>query len=529
MGRHILLAIFCAAIAAATPTGARANWRILKDHWSRADERGFGEFVRSIGESKCSSTESCLRDEANPYRDSDESFKDVDADCAKWPYLLRAYYAWKNGLPFSYVDSVRGGRGDPRFSKIANHAASRHDILDSGGGIDAPRAIRAMMADVYSGTYRTDAADTRSPQSDFYSPAIRPGSIRPGTVIYDINGHVAIIYRVDGDGRIFYMDAHPDFTVTRSVYGAQFGQSSVELGGGLKNWRPLLLVGATRNEYGDYIGGHIAFARNDQIDDFSLVQYRGNSGGDLDDPARAHFSYDGAPLGFYEYVRVAVSGGRMSFNPVYELEASMRSLCNDLKDRSQYVDNAISQGINARTHPDSLPANIFLSSNDVWESYSTAARDARIRAQWAQTYRDLKQMIELWVNRDPRIAYDGEFLREDLERAFRHEARACTITYLNSAGHPVSLRLDAISRRLGALSFDPYHCIELRWGAEGQERESCPDGATKLRWYESERMQRNQTESGSQAAPGGRIPDVKALIDDIPEQIAFEPMAPVGQ
>jgi hypothetical protein len=30
------------------------------------------------------------------------------------------------------------------------------------------------------------------------------------------------------------MDAHPDFTISRSVYGAQFGQSPAALGGGLK-------------------------------------------------------------------------------------------------------------------------------------------------------------------------------------------------------------------------------------------------------------------------------------------------------
>ena len=43
-----------------------------------------------------------------------------NADCADLVYMLRAYYAWKNGLPFSYVTGVysRGGgdfrRPDPR-------------------------------------------------------------------------------------------------------------------------------------------------------------------------------------------------------------------------------------------------------------------------------------------------------------------------------------------------------------------------------------------------------------------------------
>src|SRR5580658_2903918 len=112
-------------------------WRITRDHWSQADEAGFGRFVTALGESGCSSSESCLRSAANPWARSDGAFKDVDVDCAKLPYLLRAYYAWKNGLPFSYVDGVSGS-GDLRFSKTSNYPVSRSDIIDHGGGIDGP-------------------------------------------------------------------------------------------------------------------------------------------------------------------------------------------------------------------------------------------------------------------------------------------------------------------------------------------------------------------------------------------------------
>ena len=125
----------------------------------RRGRSGFGHFVTAIGESNCSSSESCLRDPANPYRKTDQSFLDIDVDCAKLPYLLRAYYAWKNGLPFCYVKRVSGEGGDLRFTKTANRATSRHDIIDRGGGIDAPDAIREMLGAVFSGTYRTDASE----------------------------------------------------------------------------------------------------------------------------------------------------------------------------------------------------------------------------------------------------------------------------------------------------------------------------------------------------------------------------------
>ena len=196
--------LFLAAILLCFCTGgaeAAGAWHIAKDHWSDADEEGFGKFVAAIGASNCSSSQSCLRDIANPYRHTDQKFLDIDVDCAKLPYLLRGYYAWKNGLPLGYVDGVSGEGGDLRFTHTANRATSRHDIVDRGNGIDGPAVVRQMLDTVFSGTYRTDAAERRGVLSDFYSPALRPGSIRPGSIVYDVNGHVGIVWKVDADGK----------------------------------------------------------------------------------------------------------------------------------------------------------------------------------------------------------------------------------------------------------------------------------------------------------------------------------------
>ncbi len=539
--RKALAALILCGLA--TAAHASGPWRITKDHWSAEDEAGFGRFVAAIGASDCSSSQSCLRDPSNPYRKTDQNFVDIDVDCAKWPYLLRAYYAWKNGLPMSYVSDVSGEGGDLRFTKTANRATGRHDIIDHGGGIDAPAAIIQMLGVVFSATYRTDASEKRGVLSDFYSPALQPGTIRPGSLIYDINGHVAIVYKVDEDGRIFYMDAHPDFTITRSVYGAQFGQSPARLGGGLKNWRPFRLVDAHRDGAGHLLGGHMAFAENDQIPDFSLVQYGGTEKNPSMDVKKARFVYSGAELGFYEYVRVAVSGGKMSFNPIYELKATMKTLCNDLNDRAQYVDLDIKDGISVKNHPSRLPDNIYGSDDGEWEEYSTPSRDARIKAAFVQFYKDLKEMIGLWVNRDERIVYDGQFLQKDLREAYEAQSAACTITYLSTDKHPVPMTFDDMMHRLFKMSFDPYHCVELRWGAEGDERNSCPDGKAKLKWYEAEQRLRNQPDRTYDLQMGFDIDelnhhvkgsgindpppfDIRALIDMMPDQVAFTPMKP---
>jgi hypothetical protein len=523
--RVFLAAVFSLILLGAGPALA-GPWRITKDHWGQADEDGFGRFVTAIGDSGCSSSESCLRSPANPWAATEaRGFLDVDVDCAKLPYLLRAYYAWKNGLPFSYVDAISGS-GDVRFSKIANVPVSRTDIVDRGSGIDGPKAMRALLDTVFTASYRTDAGQTRGVPSDFYSPAIQPGSIRPGTVIYDTNGHVGIVYRVDAAGRISYMDAHPDYTITRSVYGAQFGQSPMRLGGGLKNWRPLQLTGA-HDVNGALVGGRMAFARNDQIPDFSLVQYQGTEPNPSGDISGAHFSYNSAPLGFYEYVRAAVSGGKTDFNPGYELESIMHTLCNDLDDRRQAVDQAVQAGIAAKLHPAAIPANIYLSNDNDWESYATPARNARLRAAFVQFHHDLADMIQMWVNRDARIVYDGLFLKDDLLKTYDQESRRCTTTYLSTGKQPVPLSFDDVAHRLFAMSFDPYNCVELRWGdaTDSSQGAGCPDQAGKRRWYALEQAARNEIDRDEQGTAtmiaGSDDVDIRGLIAAMPDRVPF--------
>ena len=512
---RVLLIFLILLLGSASAQAAPQNqsWRITKDHWDASDEAGFGRFVTALGDSGCSSSQSCLRDAANPWRGSDGRFLDVDVDCAKLPYLLRAYYAWKNGLPFSYADGVTG----TRFGHRSNRIVSRAGIIDHGGGIDAPAAIRTLLDNVYSGTFRVDAAGDGEIPSDFYSPALQPGSIRPGTVIYDTNAHVGIVYRVDDAGRIYYMDAHPDFTISRSVYGPQFGQSPAALGGGLKNWRPQQLQGA-HLENGAFVGGHYGLARNSQIRDFSLVQYLGTESSET-----PRWRYRGAALGYYEYARVAVSGGRTDFNPVYELQATMGTLCNDLNDRAQAVNQAVANGISARLHPSEIPPNIYSSDDTEWEAYATPARDARLRAAFVAFRRELSRMIGQWLNRDARVAYDGIDLKSDLLAAYDRQSKACTITILTSDKHPLALGFDDLSRRLFAMSFDPYHCVELRWGEDinNGSGPACPDQAGKRRWYASEQQARHVIDPDSGTMAGPADADIRGLIAAMPARIPW--------
>ena len=223
----------------------------------------------------------------------------------------------------------------------------------------------------------------------------------------------------------------------------------------------------------------------------------------------------------------------------------MKTLCNDLNDRAQYVDLDIKDGIAVKNHPGRLPDNIYGSDDKEWEEYSTPSRDARIKAAFVQFYKDLQEMIGLWVSRDERIVYDGLFLQKDLREAYEAQSTACTITYLSTDKRPVPMTFDDMMHRLFKISFDPYHCVELRWGAEGDERASCTNGREKMRWYEAEQRLRNQPDRTYDAqmsfdvadlnrrAKGSGIDtpppvDVKSLIDSMGDQVPFQGMAAVG-
>ena len=460
--------------------------------------------------------------------------------------MLRAYYAWKNGLPFSYVNAISGATIDARFNLKTNKPVSRRDLIDNGGGIAAIQAITEIGAGVSTATYRIDPAIGSAVLPDFYSPKIQPGSIHAGTTIYDINGHVVIVYEIAEDGRILYMDADPDHSVSRSVYGPQIEQSPERHGGGFKNFRPLKLVGAARQPNGAYIGGHMVVAPDRDILDFSLEQYRGNTENADGDGPDALFQYDGTTLGYFEYVRASMSGGNVTSNPVYELKTSMLSICNSLQSRETFVAMAIKEDLETKPQPLHLPSNIYDLHDPLWEAYSTPSRDADIRNTFAHLYVDMSQMMYQWQERDPRIVYDGASLKEDLRKTYSEEAAACNVTYTNSAGAPVTIGFDEIVKRLFAIDFDPYHCVERRWGATSlRELASCKDDAIKLRWYDAEQELRNQAErryttrpdftlldlehhalgSGTDTPPAV---DIKAMIDNTGGQIAFTGMHPVG-
>jgi hypothetical protein len=298
------------AVAAQAAHADPASWKITKDHWDANDEKRFGEFVVGFGESDCKDPGACFKSTANPYRDTDPPELKMDGDCADFVYQLRAYFAWKNGLPFSYplyVMSRSGPTEDFRFSDAGNMVVARLQ-LEWQPEADPVKLLLALRGTVSTAMFRVEHIyDTGFSASDFYSPKIDREAIRAGSIIYDPWGHVVYVYKVDADGTIRYVDSNPDRQVTRGTFGPQFPRTAPALGSGFWNWRPMKLVDYTTAPDGALINGRFVLAANAELKDYSAEQYYGTEPNEARDWKGAKFALDGKTLGFYDYVKAKLA------------------------------------------------------------------------------------------------------------------------------------------------------------------------------------------------------------------------------
>ncbi len=480
-----------ADIPAAVNTGK--SWKVYKTGWGAEDESGYAAFVQAIGRSDCTSIDACLKDDANPYRSTVDP--DLPGDCADMVYILRAYYAWKNGLPFSYQNAMRtadGSRQDLRYSSEGNVVAGRRAILNSVA--DAPAFIARIRGEVSTAMFRSNPeSDAGASHDDFYPVKIDRDGVRPGVLAYDIYGHVGIVYEVLDDGRILLVASHPDNSVTRTAYGPNFMRSKPALGAGLKAWRPIFVEGARLEADGSLQGGKLRASRNDAIPDFSMEQYFGNAPHPSGVWHYGEFRYRDRTLKFYDYVRRKLAAPGFAYDPIEELRFGLETICGSLKDRKVAVDAAYTSRVHLRPHPEKLPPNIFGTFGE-WEEFSTPSRDARLKVSFIELRRDMQKLVEDVRAGDPGVAYHGDDLAADLVAVFEKEKSACTFTYWRSDTTRVRLDLGHAMERLWDMSFDPYHCPERRWGATGAELETCTDDSIKAQWYNAQRFLRYQAE-----------------------------------
>src|SRR5262249_23979929 len=206
----------------------------------------------------------------------------IRPDCADLPYFLRAYFAFKMGLPFGYTKCSRGGGGEgpkcytwwnnqnlepppapepPPDQRIAsplgmemfrppvtppaappvNRLAALQPMGRAAGFGEYSRS--AVADGVHSGTGRTALTDDNT---DYYPVPLKQETLRRGTVFVDPYGHVLVLARrvsqsQDAAGPLFSPAAPPHRTPPRQRFWAgpfPFAPDPPLLGPGLQPLPP---------------------------------------------------------------------------------------------------------------------------------------------------------------------------------------------------------------------------------------------------------------------------------------------------
>ncbi|MCX6224828.1 MAG: hypothetical protein NTV01_08800, partial [Bacteroidia bacterium] len=170
----------------------------------------------------------------------------MEPDCADNPFYMRAYFAWKLGLPFGYHECDRGylGKAPQTGRWITNESGSSktHPVLAFNS------FLRRVMDGIHSGTARTALKDENS---DYYPVQLTREALRPGVVFADPYGHTLIlvswVLQTDSKpGMLLSVDAQPDGTVAiKRFWKGNFLFTTTEVIGepGFKAFRPIVVKG----------------------------------------------------------------------------------------------------------------------------------------------------------------------------------------------------------------------------------------------------------------------------------------------
>jgi hypothetical protein len=455
----------------------------LRSSWNRATENLFSAWIEKLFDAPLDKEPSwpalynVLRDKSrNVLFNSlglgeDEVPMALKPDCTDMVYYLRAYFAFKMGLPFGYSKCSRGGGGKPPkcyqwFSTQnpdAARPASPNQKAGSSEAVAKPSGLATSFARylpvvgdaVQSGAVRTLANDDNT---DFYTVRLMQEALRPGTIYADPYGHVLMLVRrvaqAGGAAGVFLaVDAEPDGSVTRKRFwrgNFLFVQDPTLGSPGFKRFRPIM-----RSENGDLrrlTNGEIA--KNPHYGDFSLEQSK---------------------LGvedFYDRMDEVMSPAPL--DPLRALKEAITSLQEQVNTRVTAVENGRkfqNSGKRDASMPDG-PA--IFATNGPWEDFSTPARDFRllIAIDVVRGYPDrVARRPERYAMPKDKSAAD---VKAELRSVLASELAARKFSYTRSDGSAWTLSLKDVIDRAADLemSYNPNDCVELRWSAPDNSDEA---------------------------------------------------------
>jgi len=446
-------------------------------------------------------------------RGEDNAKSGLKPDCADFAYFLRAYFAYKMGLPFGYSNCSRGTGGKPpkcyQWFDIEHPEVTRpppppEQEVASATPVAAPQPTPGLLglfggrqsADTQAappatppappkpkrptnfGEYVRDVGDVvhsgavrvagNDDSTDFYTVALTPQSLRPGTVYADPYGHVLMLVHLvpeqDGKPGVFLaVDAEPDGSITRKRFwrGNFLFVHDPALGtAGFKHFRPIM-----REAKGGPLKrlANAEIAKNPNYGDFSLEQ--------------AQMSAED----FYDRMDDVMSPEPL--DPVKAMTDAIASLNEQVKTRVTSIENG-------RKYQEKAPAEVSMpngasifETSGPWEDYSTPARDFRLLIA-IDVVRGFPDRVN---RRAARYAIpegkSPEALKSELQGVLASELASRKITYTRSDGSPWTLSLkDVVGRAVDfEMAYNPNDCAELRWAApeNSEEASTCKRRASQ--------------------------------------------------
>jgi len=465
-----------------TSATAGSIWPI-HDTWNRGTENLYSAWIEKLFDAPLDSPPSwkalheVLRDRSRNmlfnYLDlgEDEMGMIFHPDCADMPYFLRAYFAFKLGLPFGYSRCSRGTATKaptcPQWFNIqtleaAKQPQSGQQAAAGEPAADVPAAeppkrlglassfgkyITVIGDAVHSGSSRTAATDDNT---DYYPVPLTQDALRPGTIYADPFGHILMLTKRiaqtrDAAGVLLAADAQPDGTVAikRFWRGNFLFAQDHTAGPGFKRFRPIV---RERN-------GALRRLKNSEI--ASNPQYGNYSS----EPSK--LSVDA----FYDRMDDVMSPAPL--DPMRAMKEAITALDEQAQARVTSVENGrkfLDSGKGVGAMPDG--ASIFETSG-AWEDFATPSRDLRMLIA-IDVVRGFPDQV---ARRPERYAMPaGKSVAEvkaELQGALASELASRKFTYTRSDGSPWTLTVKQVVDRAPELemAYNLNDCVELRWGA----------------------------------------------------------------
>jgi hypothetical protein len=474
---------------AATPPEEGPIWKPRRA-WERDTMNLWSAFVEQIfdgppdDEQTWTSLHALLRDPARNIllnhlgKHEDDAFELVP-DCADLPYSLRAYFAWKLGLPFAYRQCARGKPGvPPTCGPLITDLTTRDDASTDDVSAFAMFVNRRVRAGVHSATGRTHPDDS---DTDLYPVALERAVLPPGTVYADPYGHVMIVAKWFPQGRdpnaygiLMAAEAQPDGTVGRRRFfpgSFLFDPSTKDAGAGFKQFRPLI-YDARAKEITTLDNAALAVGAGD-FARFSKAQYEGSK----DD--------------FYEQMDRIINPAPLDAH--VRLKSLIDALEESVRRRVLSIDNAEKYWAEGPHGTISMPLGYeIFETEGAWEDFATPSRDMRLLIA-LDTVQAVPAQVEKFPDRFKlQGAEQAKRMADELRADFGRELKARTFTYTKSDGSTQTLTLEDVLQRSDAIetAYNPNDCVESRWGApEGSpELASCrrhapPEQRTRMLRY----------------------------------------------